>query len=140
MAGFCAVTKAIRIDCVTVILGRNVNRARREVLDRVVGTMVAEFQLECPCAKGPSQHLVAETDPHYRKASHQRLSCGHKPVEMSRVAGARRDHDPSGVHGQHVLRWSVTRENDRLVTFLCEDSGDVELQSGVKDRNPAASL
>lgn len=50
------------IDDESVVLGSDLNPAGRQILDRVIGAMVTEFQLFGFTPQRQSQNLVAETD------------------------------------------------------------------------------
>src|SRR5450432_2236984 len=54
--------QGLRVDREAVVLARDADPAAVEILDRVIGAVVAEFHLVGACAAGQRHDLVAETD------------------------------------------------------------------------------
>ena len=62
MSDFHIVGFGFRIDSKTVILRGNFDLPGGVIDHRLVGTAVAEFELECFASTGQSQQLMPETD------------------------------------------------------------------------------
>ena len=57
-----------RLDGEAVVLRRDLDAARLEVLHRVIAAAVAELELERPSAERQREHLVAQADAEQRAA------------------------------------------------------------------------
>ena len=72
-----------------MVLTRDENPSCIEILDRVIGTVVAELHLRCPRAAGQGQQLVAEADAEYRHAGRKQFTQRNDGVGTRlRIAGS----------------------------------------------------
>ncbi len=60
------VGQAVGIDDKPVVLAGDLDLARRQILDRVVGAAMAVVHFGCRAAQGQRQHLMAEADAEHR--------------------------------------------------------------------------
>ena len=90
-------------DGEAVVLGGDLDLAGREVLDGMVGTAVAERELEGLEPDRPAQQLVAEADAEHRHLADQLAHVADDVVERGRVARAVGEEDGVGLRREHVL-------------------------------------
>ena len=92
-------------DGEAVVLAGDLDLAGGQVLDRVVGAVMAERHLLGPRAQRQAEHLVAEADPeHGLAAVDQLLDLGHGvDAGRGRVARAVGQHDAVGRQRQHLV-------------------------------------
>ena len=75
-----------------VVLRRDLNAPGAEVLDRVIGAVMAKAQPAGLGAGGPAHDLVAQADAQQRPAvGDGRSRQGHRSVESRRIAGSGRE-------------------------------------------------
>ena len=90
-------------DREVVVLRRDLDRPRREVLDGVVGAVVAERQLDRRAAERPGQQLVAEADAEDRDAGAEQVGEDRRRAgDLGRVARPVAQEDAVGVAGDDV--------------------------------------
>jgi hypothetical protein len=87
-----------------VVLARDVDLARAEVLHRVVRPAVAERQLEGVEPDRAAQQLVAHADPEHRHLPDHAAHVLHHVVERRRVARAVGEEDRVGVARKELVR------------------------------------
>ena len=76
-----------RIHGESVVLGRDLNPARLQVLDRLIATAMAKLEFECPSTKCLAENLVSETDAKHRNSRvHQRSNLTHDATESGGIA------------------------------------------------------
>ena len=97
------------LDREAVVLRGDVDPARLQVLDRVVGAAVAEGQLVGLEADGAAEQLVAEADAEDRPLADQLADGLDDVAERRRVAGAVGEEDDVGVLGRAPARRSWCR-------------------------------
>ena len=112
-------------DGEAVVLGGDVDPARLQVLDRVVGAAVAEGQLVGLEADRAAEQLVAEADAEDR-ASCRRCSRTRVDdvVERGRVAGAVGEEDDVGVLGEDLLGGAGAGQQGQLGAVLAQLADD----------------
>src|SRR5438132_801439 len=76
-----------RIDLELVVLAGDVHTARVEVLDRMVGAVVAVRKTRGGCARGAPENLVAEADAEDREVAERLPRQLDRAVQHRRVAG-----------------------------------------------------
>ena len=86
-----------------VVLAGDLGAAGGQVLDRMVGAVVAERQLVGLQADRAAQQLVAEADPVDRQLADQLADGVDDVVERGRVAGAVGEEDRVGVVGEQLV-------------------------------------
>ena len=86
-----------------MVLGRDVDPAGLEVLDRVVGAAVAEGELEGLQADRPAEELVAEADADHRLLADHAAHVLDDVVEGAGVTGTVGEEDEIRVAGEHVI-------------------------------------
>ena len=92
------------VDGEVVVLAGDLDGARGEVFDRVVGAVVPERQLDRLGAQGPAEQLVAEADAEDRHLAEQLADRLDGVGHLSRVARPVGQEDAVGLASQHVGR------------------------------------
>ena len=122
-----------------VVLAGDLGAAGGQVLDRVVGAVVAERQLVGLEADGAAEQLVAEADPVDGQLADQLAHGRDDVVERRRVAGAVGQEDRVGIVGQSARRRSpCTGCSSTVAPALAQVAHDRELDAGVDHRDPRA--
>ncbi len=108
-----------RVDGVVVVLRGDFDLAGVEVLDGMVGAVVAELELVGLAAKRQAEDLVAEADAEERRLAGEVADVLLRVVEGLGIAGAVRKEDAVGVHGEDFCRrclagTTVTRQFSRV--------------------------
>ena len=86
-----------------VVLAGDLDRAGRQVLDRVVGAVVAERQLDRLAAECPAEQLVTEADAEDRHPRPEQVGDDAGGAgDLGRVAGTVGQEDPVGLEGECV--------------------------------------
>src|SRR6187402_1696409 len=95
-------TERFRVDRVVMVLRCDLDLACFQVLDRMIRPVMTKLQLVSVATKGQTKELMSKAD-----AEHRRLACEItnvllRIVEWLRIAGAVREEDPVGIHGEHI--------------------------------------
>ncbi len=117
-----AVAVQRRVDGEPVVVGRDLDLARRAVHDGLVDAAVAVLQLVGAEAEGPPEQLVAEADAEERDAPVEHLAQQrHLGLGRRRVAGAVGEEHPVGAvlaHREHVVDGRRGRQHVHLDAAL----------------------
>ena len=86
----------LRIDRKAVVLARDLDLARFEVLHGVVAAAMSEFHLESAGSVSQRNHLVSQADTEDRQAPPKRADHLDHRRYVGRIAGTVREKSPSG--------------------------------------------
>jgi hypothetical protein len=115
-----------------MVLRGDLDLARREVLDRVVGAAVAERELVRRPAHAHGQHLVTEADAEHRHPGFGGdLGVAPDIVERGGIARPVAEEDPGRSGRQHVLGRRRRREHLDVEPVVGEAPQDVPLHAEV---------
>ena len=122
----------LRVDREAVVLAGDADPAAVEVLDRVVGAVVAELHLVGARAGGERHDLVAEADAEGRHAALDELARRRdRVVARLRIARAVGEEDAVGPQRQHVGRRRLGRHDRDAAAARGEHAQDVVLDAEV---------
>ena len=124
-----------------VVLRRHLDEAGFEVLDRMVGGVVAEGEAPGPRAGRATDDLVAEADSEERPAVGDDLaSQRHRAVKSGRVAGTGREDHSVDVRGEGLRSRGGMWQDANASSAAPETADDVRLEAEVQYRDQRASL
>jgi len=116
-----------------MILRRDVDFVRRQILHRVVAAVVAELQFKGGAAVGMPQQLMAEADAQHGHVAHQ-SSNGFNPIRNGGgIAGPVGQHNPIGLAGQNLLRGRRRRHHSHPAAEQGQAAQDVVLDAEIHD-------
>ena len=105
-----------------------------EVLDRVIGAVMAKAQPARIGAGGPAHDLVTETDAQQRPAvGDGRSSQGHRPVQSCRITGSGREDQAVQVGGESQFGGRVVGQDAHACAARGEMTNDVLLEPQIDD-------
>src|SRR5256712_3993141 len=128
----------VRFDGEAVVLRGDLDLPGGEVLDRVVGAVVAERQLERAPAGRQAEDLMAEADAEDRHATEQpadRLDQVGHALRISRPVG---EEHPIGLRREDVRRGRRRRHDGHGASARAELAQNVELDAAVVRDDPEA--
>ena len=123
-----------------VVLARDLGPSGRQVLDRMVGAVVAERELVGLEADRAAQQLMAEADAVDGRFADELADGLDDVVERGRVAGAVGEEDRVGVVSEQLGRRRRARMQLDRRPALAEVADDRELDAGVDHRDPRARI
>ena len=119
-----------------VVLARDLGTAGRQVLDRMVGAVVAERELVGLEADGAAQQLVPEADAVHRTLADELADGVDDVVERRRVTGTVGEEDRVGVVGDQLRGARRARMQLDRGAALAQVADDRELDARVDHRDP----
>src|SRR5215218_3904543 len=120
-----------RADREAMVLGGDVDPARLEVLDRMVGAAVPERELEGVEPYRATEELMAEADPHDGPLAHHSAHRLDDVLERRRIAGTVGEEDEVRVAGEDILRAAAAGQQGETATPLAELPNDRELDPSI---------
>lgn len=121
----------VDIHTETVVLGRDFHMPGREVFNRVVTAVVAEFQLAGRAAQSVAEKLMAEADARHGIACDKLLD-GHDFVgEGRRIAGAVGQEHGLSAAGLDLFGGEGRRNDQHVEALLGQKAQDVPLDAEV---------
>ena len=121
----------IDIHGVAVVLARDFEFSRHEVLHRVVGTAVSELHLEGPGAVGQRNQLVTHADSEDGQFAAELLHQFDHRRHVLGVAGSVRKHQSVGMKGHDLLHGGVIRHDGHVAPYAVQQTDDVVLDTAV---------
>ena len=117
-----------------VVLGRDLDAARAQILDRMVAAVVAELQLGRGAAQGVADELVAQADAGHGEFLHQLADDGDLVLQGGGVAGAIGQEHAPGTAGAGLVRREGRRHGQGLEARFGQQTQDVPLHAEVIDQ------
>ena len=121
----------IDIHGVAVVLARDFEFPRHEILHRVVGAAVAELHLEGPGAVGQRNQLVAHADSEDGQPAAELLHQFDHRRHVLGIAGSVRKHKPVGMEGHDLLHGGVVGHDGHVAPHTVQQTDDVVLDAAV---------
>ncbi len=106
----------IFVDREAVVLRRDLDRARLQILHRMIRAAVAELELERLRAAGQAEQLMAQADAEDRLLAQQAADRVDRVFERLRIAGAVGEEHAVGLLGQHLLGRRRAGQNRHAAT------------------------
>ena len=123
--------QTFRVDSETVILRGNFHLLALDVQDRMISTMMSEFQFECSPPEREAHNLMTQADTKNRLFSNQSADVFDGIIEGLGIAGAIGEKNPIRLQCQYVGSRRCRWNNRYLGTASCEVPQDVRLDSKV---------
>src|SRR6185369_11743228 len=115
----------IWIDREAMILRRNLNRIRPQILYGVVSAAVSELQLIRLPSQRVSEQLVTQTNPKYRFLAEQVLNRIDRIPNRRRIAGTVGKKNAIGIHLQHFIGGKIGWHNGQAASVGGKPSEDI---------------
>src|SRR5271169_6234523 len=109
----------------------DLNLAARELLHRMIPTMVAEFQLEGFASQRNSDQLMSQADSENRLPSHQATNVVDRVGAGLGISRAIRKKHAVRLQRQHVLRRRLSRDDRHLAAFSAQFAQNVLLDAEI---------
>src|ERR1700682_4657022 len=103
-----------------MIMRSDLNLAARQLLNRMIPAMVAEFQLEGLASESDAGELMSQANSKNWLASHQAPNVVDRISAWFGIARAVRQKHSVGLQRQHVLRRRLRRDNCHLAAFSAQ--------------------
>src|SRR3989442_5741743 len=123
--------QTFRVDSETVILRGNFHLLALDVQDRMISTVMPEFEFECPPPERETHNLMAQANSKNRLFRNQSADVFDGIVEGLGIAGAIGEENPIRLQGQYVGGRRCRRNNSYPGAASCEVPQDVRLDSKV---------
>jgi hypothetical protein len=117
--------QGLRIHAKTMVLRGDFHLAGEQILDRVIGAMVAEFQLEGLAPQGEAAELMAQADPENGDAAGELLNIFDSVSDGLGVTGTIGKKDAIGPQFEDVVRGSVCGNDGNLTVVIDEQAKNV---------------
>src|SRR5271168_462406 len=121
----------VRVNAEAVILCGDFDFLGEQVLDRMIGTVMAEFELEGFAAEGQAADLVTEADAEDGDATEQLFYVFDGIAHGFGIAGAVGEEDAVGAHGENVLGHGGGGNDRDLTLMIDEEAQNVLLDAEI---------
>ena len=131
--------QGIGIHAEAMILRGDFHFFGEKIFDRMIRTVMAEFEFESFAAKSQAAELMAETDAEDGNAAEEFADVFDGVADGLRVAGSVREEDAVGPHVENVLRGGLRRNDPGFAMMVGEETEDVLLDAEVVGHNAEAA-
>src|SRR5208282_5729593 len=125
----------VRIHAEAVILSRDLHLTGEQILDRMIRTVMSEFQLERLSAEGEATQLVPEANPEDGHAPDKLADVCNRIGDGLGVAGAVRQENTARLHREDIFAGSSCWNDGDFAAVIHEQSQDVSLDSEIVSNN-----
>src|SRR5713101_1492862 len=129
----------IRIHAKTVILRGDFYLLGEQIFYRVIGTVMAEFQLEGFPAQGKSAQLVPETNAEHRDAPDELANIFDGVADWFGIAGTVGKEDAIGAHAQDFFRRGLRGNDSHLAVMIHKQPQNVLLDAEIVGHHAEAA-
>jgi len=121
----------VRVDAEAVILRSNFDFLREQILNGMIGAVVAEFKFEGFSAEGQAANLVTEADAKDGDPAEQFFYVFDGVAHGLGIAGTVGEEDAIGAHGENVLGHGGCGDYDDLALMIDEEAQNILLDAEI---------